>query len=205
LERADLAECWRRLFSDGVAHAAGEVFADLVRRYGEPGRHYHTLDHIVAVLDAIVKIESAPTPALLLAAWLHDVVYDSRASDNEERSAEYARALPAALGVHAEVRDETARLILLTKSHTTVAGDRAGEVLLDADLAILGAEPHVYGEYAAAIRREYAWVSEADYRAGRRQVLERFLARPRIYRTPWMLAHAQDQARANLAAEITRL
>jgi predicted metal-dependent HD superfamily phosphohydrolase len=205
LERAVLAEGWRRLFSDGVAHAADEVFADLFRRYGEPGRHYHTLDHIAAVLDTVVRIEPAPAPALLLAAWLHDVVYDSRASDNEERSAEYARALPAALGVPPEVREETARLILLTKSHTTAPGDRAGEVLLDADLAILGAKPHVYADYAAAIRREYAWVSEADYRAGRRRVLERFLARPRIYSTPWMAGRAEDRARANLAWEIARL
>jgi predicted metal-dependent HD superfamily phosphohydrolase len=214
VEREELADRWRRLFGAGAADAAGEVFADLVRRYGEPSRHYHTLDHIAAVLDTIAQIDAATPPganapgspmALLLAAWLHDVVYDSRAGDNEERSAEYARALPAALGVPAEVREETGRLILLTKSHMTTPSDLAGEALLDADLAVLGAEPHVYADYAAAIRREYAWVSEADYRAGRRRVLERFLARPRIYLTPWMAARAEDRARANLANEIARL
>jgi predicted metal-dependent HD superfamily phosphohydrolase len=214
MERAELADRWRRLFGAGTAEVAGEVFADLVRRYGEPARHYHTLDHITAVLDTIAQIEAATTPeadapgspiALLLAGWLHDVVYDSRASDNEERSAEYARALPAALNVPAEVRKETARLILLTKSHTTAPGDRAGEMLLDADLAVLGAEPCLYADYAAAIRREYAWVSESDYRAGRRRVLERFLSRPRVYFTAWMAARAEARARDNLAREIARL
>jgi predicted metal-dependent HD superfamily phosphohydrolase len=202
---AELAGRWHRLFTAGAADAADEVFADLVRCYGEPERHYHTLDHIAAVLEIIPQIEPSPPPALLLAAWLHDVVYDSRAGDNEERSAEYARVLPDALGVPGAVREETARLILLTKNHTVGVDDRAGAVLLDADLAILGAEPQEYDAYAAAIRREYAWVSDDDFRTGRRRVLERFLARPRIYLTPPMEARAEARARANLAREIATL
>src|SRR5262249_44897436 len=149
-------------------------------RYGEPGRHYHTLEHVGAVLDTLDSLGES-TPALLLAAWYHDAVYDSRAADNEERSADLARATLAALGAPADGAAETARLSLLTKPHRTAEDDVAGQRLLDADLAVLGAEPATYDRYAAAIRREYAWVPEADYRAGRRRVLEGFLARPRIY------------------------
>jgi predicted metal-dependent HD superfamily phosphohydrolase len=200
---AALAQRWRSLFTTN----ADEAFADLVRRYAEPGRSYHTLDHIAAVLDTIEWLTGKPAPALLLAGWFHDVVYDSRASDNEERSADHARRTLASLGVNAAVQDEAARLILLTKSHTAAAAadDESGQILLDADLAILGAEPAVYDAYAAAIRREYAWVSEADYRAGRRPILEKFLSRPRIYFTPLMVARAETSARANLAREIAAL
>jgi predicted metal-dependent HD superfamily phosphohydrolase len=195
-----LAEWWCRLFPG----KGDEAFDSLVRAYSEPSRHYHTLAHIADVLETIDRLHPAPPLALVLAAWFHDVVYDSRAGDNEERSAERARQVLADLAVSAEVRDETARLILLTKSHTADSDDRSGQVLLDADLAILGATAALYDQYAAAIRREYAWVSEPDYRAGRRAVLEKFLARPQLYFTPPM-AQAEKQARANLAREIQLL
>ncbi len=183
------------------AELAGATFADLTARYGEPGRHYHTLEHIAAVLDTLDSFGESP-PALLLAAWYHDAVYDSRAGDNEERSAELARRSLATLGVPADVIEETARLILLTKTHRTVEDDAAGRRLLDADLAVLGADPQTYDRYAAAIRREYAWVPEADYRAGRRRVLEGFLARPQIYH---LLKHAEAPARQNLRREADTL
>src|SRR5262249_59053313 len=97
------------------------------------------------------------------------------------------------LGVGPAVVDEVARLVLLTKTHDCAEGDSAGEVLLDADLAILGAEEAEYDRYARAIRAEYAWVSEGDYRAGRRRVLEGFLARPRLYRTPAFRRHREPR------------
>jgi predicted metal-dependent HD superfamily phosphohydrolase len=75
-------------------------------------------------------------------------------------------------------------------------------VLIDADLAILGADDPAYRAYADQIRQEYAWVSEPDYRMGRRQVLECFLARPKIFD---LLAHLEEPARRNIAAEIARL
>jgi predicted metal-dependent HD superfamily phosphohydrolase len=202
MDLAALADRWRRCFPAPLAGKADEAFAEIARRYGEPGRYYHTLAHVACVLDSVALLEPAAPRALEMAAWLHDVIYDSRASDNEERSAELARDILAQLGAPEEERAETSRLILLTKSHITESNDRIGAVLLDADLAILGAAPADYDDYAAAIRREYAWVAEADYRAGRRRVLERFLARARIYVTATMAAQAEGSARANLVREI---
>jgi predicted metal-dependent HD superfamily phosphohydrolase len=187
-----------------VARAA---FAAVAVNYSAPERHYHTLDHVRDVLDTATSLWGAggPPPALVLAAWLHDVVYDTHAGDNEERSAELARELLRPLGLPEGLIDETARLILLTKGHRAEAGDRAGQVLLDADLAILGADEAAYDRYAAAIRREYAWVPEGDYRAGRTRVLEDFLRRPRVYHTEEMSARAETAARRNLAREAAAL
>jgi predicted metal-dependent HD superfamily phosphohydrolase len=203
-DREGLREGWQDVVEElgGDWDSAGEVFDDLARRYSEPNRCYHTLDHIWQVFDVAFGLQSGLPPALIFAIFLHDVVYDTHASDNEERSAEYAHMMLVRLGISREVRDETARLILLTRNHETVADDTAGKVLLDADLAILGADEADYDAYAAAIRQEYAWVSDDDYRKGRRAVLERFLARPRLYFSPAM---KETQARANLAREIARL
>jgi predicted metal-dependent HD superfamily phosphohydrolase len=195
-----LHERWRGLFGGD----AEEAFAEVVLRYGEPTRRYHTLDHVAAVLATIDRLTPGPSRPLLLAGWFHDLVYDSKAGDNEERSALEARRILAALGVPDQEREETARLILLTKGHTAGAEDADGQLLLDADLAILAADPAVYDEYAKAIREEYSWVGEADYRAGCRRVLEGFLARPRLYFTPTM-QEVESQARANLAREVASL
>ena len=180
---------------------ADEMFEDVCRHYTEPGRFYHTLDHIGAMLDTVASFSSFARNlnAVKLAVWLHDVIYDSRASDNEIRSAEFAEQLCEKLSIldgHV-----IASLIMKTKTHE--AGDDSdAQVLIDADLAILGANESAYRTYAEQIRREYAWVPEADYRTGRRQVLERFLTRPRIFH---LLAHLEESARQNIAAEIARL
>ena len=182
---------------------ADQKFDDICRAYAGPGRFYHTLDHVLAVLDTVESLASNAKNlnVVKLAAWLHDVIYDSKASDNEERSAEYAERLCEELAIPEGQR--VAALIRKTKTHD--AGDDVdAQVLLDADLAILGASESGYRTYAEMIRREYAWVPEPEYRAGRRQVLEKFLTRPRIFH---FLSHLEDLARKkrNLAAEIARL
>jgi predicted metal-dependent HD superfamily phosphohydrolase len=188
------------------ADARRQAFADLVSRYGTPDRHYHTLRHIASVLDALPgdPVTGEHAAALRLAAWFHDAVYDTRADDNEQRSAASAGSVLRALAVPECVVKETGRLILLTKTHRTTAADTAGKHLIDADLAVFGAPVAEYDAYAGAIRREYAWVPEAAYRAGRRRVLERFLGRTRIYLTEGS-AGREEVARRNLARELAAL
>ena len=181
---------------------ADRAFEDVCRRYAEPGRFYHTLAHVRDVLSAAEGLSSyARHPdAVRLAAWLHDVIYDSRAADNEERSAEYAGRLCQELSIPAG--GLVASLILKTKGHDADTDDLDARVLIDADLAILGAGEPAYRTYADNIRREYAWVPEPEYRRGRRRVLEGFLARPAIFH---LLRHLEEPARRNLTAEIARL
>jgi predicted metal-dependent HD superfamily phosphohydrolase len=143
--------------------------------------------------------------ALQLAAWFHDAVYDPRAADNEARSAAYATASLAALKLPPAQISSVERLILATRSHLAEPGDHDAHVLLDADLAILGSEPEQYDAYAHAIRQEYGWVPETEYRYGRGQVLAQFLARDRIYYTQAMTTLYEQAARRNLQRELTHL
>lgn len=200
---------WQRTLSgfevDQVA--AQKAFNLLVEAYSSSDRYYHTLKHIYHVLKIIDNLQAYTRnlATVQLAAWFHDVIYDTKAQNNEERSADYACQLLSSLGIPFSNITAVTRLIINTKNHQAAADDFDSQVLLDADLAILAANPVYYREYANAIRQEYAWVSEAEYIVGRKQVLERFLQRQRIYFTTLMFEVGEKAARYNLNAEIQRL
>ncbi|MEZ3177182.1 hypothetical protein KYY02_00195 [Streptomyces pimonensis] len=180
---------------------------DLLGRWREPQRHYHTPTHLTAVLDHIdVLAEYADDPDVVrLAAWFHDAVYLPDRSENEERSARLAeRALPEA-GVSAERTAEAARLVRLTVTHDPADDDRNGQVLCDADLAVLAAPPSSYAAYTAAVREEYRFVPNEAFRAGRADVLRQLLALPRLFRTPYGLEHWEATARHNMRGELEML
>lgn len=183
------------------------TFNNLITAYSSPGRYYHTLKHILDVLITIDSLQgyAKNLAAVQLAAWFHDIVYDTQAQDNEEKSADYACDLLSNLGLSSHKIATVKRLILNTKYHQAAVDDFDCQVLLDADLAILAADPIQYQEYAKAIRQEYAWVPEAEYILGRKQVLERFLQRDRIYFTSLMFENAEQSARLNLQKEINGL
>ncbi|MBD2456415.1 hypothetical protein H6G80_20345 [Nostoc sp. FACHB-87] len=183
------------------------TFTQLVDAYHTPGRYYHTLQHIDDVLHNIQALQAYAQhlPVVQLATWFHDVVYNSQAPDNEAKSAEYAGQVLTYLAIPQNQITTVQRLILNTKHHKAANDDIDSQILLDADLAILAAGSVDYQKYADAIRQEYAWVTESEYIQGRKQVLEKFLQRQRIYFTPLMFEVAEASARANLQAEIYNL
>jgi predicted metal-dependent HD superfamily phosphohydrolase len=192
------------LASLGVpADAGAATFDALVKAYADPGRYYHNLDHLAAVLTELDAPGEELRPLVELAVWFHDAVYDPRASDNEERSARWAESACTAWGLPSA--EEVGRLIRATRTHEAAQDDVNAQLLLDADLAILGADEAAYDAYAAGIRKEYAWVPEEDYRKGRTRVLEGFLRRDRIFRRERAYGEYESRARRNLAREIVLL
>jgi predicted metal-dependent HD superfamily phosphohydrolase len=180
---------------------------NLLERWAEPQRRYHTVDHLAAVLRHVDRLaEHAADPdTVRLAAWFHDAVYRPDRSENEERSASLAeRALPE-LGLPAGPTAEVARLVRLTASHDPAVDDRDGQVLCDADLAILATPPAEYAAYAAAVRAEYGFVPEPDFRTGRAAVLRQLLAHASLFHTPYARDHWEPTARRNLAGELALL
>ena len=175
------------------------------------GRGYHDTHHLAEVLERLAELGRAGLPEaagleVVLAAWFHDAVYDGRPGA-EARSAELAEAElgdVTGAGVGLDV-GEVARLVRLTEHHDPLPGDRTGEVLCDADLAILAAEPDRYRAYVAGVRHEYAALSEEDFRAGRLAVLRDLVGRDRIFATAYAHEHWEPRARANRAREIAGL
>ncbi|HEX5568311.1 MAG TPA: hypothetical protein VFY14_15535, partial [Streptomyces sp.] len=188
----------------------GTYADDLLARWAEPHRRYHTTDHLIAVLDRVGLLAAhcagpEEVATVLLAAWFHDAVHLPERSTNEERSARLAeRALPEA-GVFPARTTEVARLVRLTATHDPAPGDTSGEVLCDADLAVLAGAPQEYAAYAAAVREEYAFVPDRAFRTGRADVLRRLLDLPALFRTPYGRDHWERTARRNLATELELL
>jgi len=173
----------------------------LLAAYGDPARGYHDRLHLTEVLDRIDELgEVADGTALRLAAWFHDGVYDGLRGD-EDRSALWAEEALADMPHAAEV----ARLVRLTEHHDPAPDDPAGQVLCDADLAILAAPPERYAAYVAGVRRDYSHIDDADFAVGRSAVLRDLGARDRLFHTAYAREHWEPAARANLAAELAAL
>ena len=175
---------------------------ELSAAYGDPARAYHNLNHIadcLVRLDEHVRLAIDPV-AVEFAIWFHDIVYDTHAPDNEERSAVAATEFLSATTHGAVVAD----LIRATR-HDGRPGTPDSALLCDIDLSILGRPPAVYDAYARAIRQEYAWVPLPDFVRGRTRVLESFLDRPSVFALEKMEEIYGEHARTNLEREIREL
>ena len=195
----------RAALAAGATRPREGVFTDLVARYREPHRHYHTLCHIDACLSWLDWFWAAAEHAdeVELALWFHDAVYSPGATDNERQSARLACDQLKALGVDAAKAERVARYIEATEHVAPISGD-AG-LVVDLDLTILGAPARDFEVFEQQIRREYAEVPDSMYRLGRSHVLQGFVSRPYIYHLPQLREHLESAARANLGRRIDEL
>lgn len=179
----------------------------LLERWAEPQRRYHTVDHLADVLARATELTAyAHDPdTVALAVWFHDAVYRPDRSENEERSAQLAERALAEARVGAERVADVARLVRLTVTHDPAPGDADGEVLCDADLAVLAGDPASYAAYAAAVRAEYGFVPDQDFRTGRAAILRQLLDLPHLFHTPYGREQWERTARRNLTTELELL
>ncbi|MEU3145676.1 MULTISPECIES: hypothetical protein [unclassified Streptomyces] len=183
-------------------------YADnLLGRWQEDQRRYHTVAHLTAVLDRVDELAAYAddVDVVRLAAWFHDAVYLPDRSENEERSARLAERALAEAGVPGAKVAEVARLVRLTVTHDPGDDDPDGQVLCDADLAVLASPPSAYAAYTAAVREEYRFVPGDAFREGRAAVLRRLLDLPRLFRTPYGREHWEATARYNIGGELELL
>jgi len=201
-----LAERFAALWKAAQLRDAAPVFAQLEAAYREPSRAYHNLAHIEHMLvEFSAQRALAEWPeAVELAIWFHDAVYDSRAKDNEARSASLAHDALVNAGINMRLCSAVELLILATR-HLHPPHTRDEQLLVDCDLAILGQSPDRFDAYETAIRSEYDWVPDADFRTGRTKVLEQFQARNAIYSLPAFRNRYEAAARSNLTRSLHRL
>ena len=195
----------------GQPGLAADGATDLQRRYSEPHRRYHTLQHVrcvlhdAALLASGLKLGDRDTALVLAAACAHDVVYDARPGDDERASASWAQWHLAAAAVPPAGAGRVAALVLATADHAPAPGDHVAGVLLDADLAILGSAAPDYDRYVRAVREEYRQVPDDLWRTGRAHVLQSLQGRGQLYVTGPARLRWEAAARANLARELVTL
>lgn len=197
----EFLKAWRGIGACGTGEAC---LAALRAAWREPQRHYHGLQHLSECLDLLrAHRDLAKRPdELVLALWFHDAIYDPRAKDNEARSADWAAQ---ALGEAGADPAAIARIhgLILDTAHAAAPAPGDPSLLVDIDLAILGAAPERFAEYERQVRTEYAWVPGFLYRYKRRQLLREFAKREPLYRTPALRERLEAQARSNLARAVS--
>ncbi|MEM7126123.1 MAG: N-methyl-D-aspartate receptor NMDAR2C subunit [Chloroflexota bacterium] len=209
---SQFAEQFAKSFSEKLT----ETFRIMVDLYGEERRAYHTLEHIeacFAIFDQVRELAQDPL-AVEAAIWFHDVIYQIGATDNEWQSAVWAaNQLKAATAVlltsnslcvnHAFIQ-KVYDLICAT-DHKSIPADGDSRLLVDIDLAGLGASSEAYSRYSQQIRQEFQTVPWEEYAQGRTLLLQGFLNRSTIYVTEYFHQQYEEQARANIRAEIEEL
>jgi predicted metal-dependent HD superfamily phosphohydrolase len=189
---------WAALCTRLGCQAAADKFDTLASAYSEPARAYHTAQHIdecLALLDSVADQLQSPDD-VELAIWLHDVVYNPQAKDNEAQSAQLAEQWFASLA--AQRLGLLSQRIVATQGHAPLLGDSDGQALLDIDLAILAATPARFAQYSAQVRHEYSFVEPAVYAVKRAEFLQHMAQRPRLYFHSALAARLEPSARLNL-------
>lgn len=192
---------WASAWSDLGLQAPSGLFEALLAAYQEPQRHYHSQQHLGECLVHFEQVRHlANQPGeVAIALWFHDAVYDVRGKSNERQSADWALRTLAACGASQATQQRVEHLIMSTQ-HDTMPTQLDEQLLVDIDLAILGATPERFAEYDKQVSTEYSWVPGIVYAIKRKRVLRAFLDRPHIYHTPYFRERYEAQARANLAA-----
>lgn len=186
------------------------VLRTLLKHYAGTDRHYHSIVHIVKLIEELRRLR-AEQPAwfldpvedasLELSIWFHDVIYDTTRSDNEEESARLAELYALRLGFSRAVGQRAKDYVRAT-DHQRFADCFGARLMCDMDLLSLALPPAAFDENTRRIRLEYGRVSDEDWRKGRAAWGESFLdqkKRPSIYQTEYYRERNETYARRNLA------
>lgn len=183
-----------------------DYWSEISDHYKEPHRHYHTLTHLNHFLKELtnVRTQLKNQQAIFFALYYHDIIYDPLRSDNEESSALLAKERMMQMGVPGPTVDLTVNYIIATRTHA-VKEDSDANYFTDADLSVLGQQPENYKDYSNAIRAEYDIYPDIVYWPARKKVLCGFLQMSRIFKTGFFYKKYEEQARVNIAAEISSI
>ena len=197
---------WLRLMQSLQLPESMDTFDALRSAYNEKQRYYHTAAHIDDCLERLDEaVELADRPAEIeIALWFHDAVYKPMRSDNEERSADWARDFL----LSGEADSNTANRVhgyIMDTCHEASPGAGDAALLVDIDLSILGRDAATFDRFEQNVRREYKWVPGPMFRRKRAEILESFLVRDTIYATAYFHNRYEASARRNLENAIAAL
>ena len=199
---------WNELTSryTGNTSLVDELWTEIEKKYTTKNRHYHNLTHLEYMVEKSFEYKSRLTDydLVLFSIFYHDIIYNTKRPDNEQKSADTAKERMTRLGVPTRKITHCQKQIQATKNHSH-SSDNDTNYLLDFDLAILGESLDLYRTYSGNIRKEYSMFPDFLYNRGRKKVLQHFLSMDRIFKTDDFFDRYERQAKENLKTELLEL
>lgn len=185
--------------------------AEIVERYSEPHRHYHTLTHICEMLEMAKKFDITDT-AFLAAILYHDIVYEPGryapgypGPSNEQDSADFCKEVLSAAQLDKTIIKRASDLIVMTQTHAAPEDDHEARLFMDIDMAIVGANPFRYEEYCYATTKEFLTVfTPEQYLAGRSHFLKHTKDQTPVFKTAYF-EDREAPAMQNMTWELANL
>lgn len=202
----DLRRRWEDIWKRFRLSPRTGQFETLMSRWGESHRHYHTPVHLLESLEALDGLKGYTNdgrPAEF-ALFYHDCFHNVHKQNNEQKSAEMAKATFVKSGGD-ELTGQLIHDLVLSTTHTCPVYSIDAALVTDSDLWILGAPPDRFDEYERQVRLEYRHVQDVHYIKARSRVLHTFFDRSFVYRTPVMRTLLEASARENLKRSLAAL
>jgi len=194
---------WDRL---GIKEPYLKEYTNLINRYSENHRYYHTLKHIVDGLNEYQKVkDKCKNPNLVeFAWWYHDAIYKTKSKENERKSAELAHSVLKRIEMDTIYSEDVKKYIFWTQ-HNNDPKDTDARILIDIDISIFGKSEEEYNEYERNIRKEYHMISDIIYKKKRCIFLQDILNKETIYHTTYFRSKYETIARDNIMRTIKML
>jgi len=155
---------------------------EILNRWSEPQRHYHTIKHLQDLMNKIIALHKKGTISdlecekLVLIALFHDIVYEPLSSTNEEDSAKMfmdnidINSAPNDIKTHI---DEICQAILDTKRHQPSTW--ISKIFCGMDMSIVNSTYDELLEWENGIWNEFNAVGKEKYKAGRLSFLKKIV------------------------------
>jgi pantetheine-phosphate adenylyltransferase len=150
------------------------VISEIFQKYQEPHRHFHTLDHVIKILDGLEHEKYQFDDALFLTAVFHDVIYDPRSQTNEEDSAAYflKHFKASEFNEGENLRDSVIQMIRETIDHNPTT--EMSKLFCKMDMAVLDEPFPLLMRYEDQIFKEFQFADWKIYRHHRIEALKKF-------------------------------
>ncbi|TDJ69045.1 MAG: hypothetical protein E2O38_14505 [Proteobacteria bacterium] len=189
---------WNRCFADAEGEGPATIYVDLVRRYSEPHRRYHTCDHIAHCLkqfDLAAELMDN-CDAVEMGLWFHDAIYEPGAADNELESAQLFEEITN--DQQSLLKQSVYDLIMVTKhpEHPKCLDEK---FMVDIDLSSFALPWGVFIQDSQAVREEFSHVPDERFFAGHLKFLNSLVRRPTFFFTDFFQTRYEAIARKNIA------
>jgi len=189
------------IFSNDVDEDYFKNYYQTLELYYTNKRFYHTLNHIKILLDSLhdFHITEVEKIKLELAIWFHDIIYNSKAKNNEEESINEFTKFAIYVGLNFDLNLEINDIIFATR-HKDTAQTRLQKIMCDVDLKEFAFDNYI--KNSNNIKKEFSHLTDKEWIKGRSDFLKTFINKEFIYYTDEYRDALEDTARINLKKEL---